>query len=467
MTDNLPQGMKLKELIREDRYTFEEDINSRVDIEIPLQKGFYANSLKMGGRTRWKYKTRDNRFNTYEPLSDESFIDDMEKHPYQDYSISDYLAGDYQAGNFSTPEYLGGLDLDSDSKFKKIDSKEEYLTRNYDANEVILGTYLMLRQNFGKLSGIIGYRIEQTRVNYTSNGYDKDADDKITNIKAISGKSEYLNHMPALHLKYTPLKKLIFRFAWTNTLARPKYEQLVPSRVIVLGENELEEGNPKLKPTTSMNLDLMSEYYFESVGLVSGGVFFKNINDFVFDYRVDNYKDPVSGNLFNRYTQAQNGGTAMLTGFEVAFQRQLDFLPKILQGFGLYINYTYTSSTIQDFPLENRDLAKLELPGTATHTFNTSLSYETQKITFRISGNYTSDYIDEIGSIEFYDSYYDSQFFLDLNASYTVWDNLRIFLEANNLTNQPLRYYQGQRDRLRQEEFYDIRLNFGIKYDIN
>jgi outer membrane receptor protein involved in Fe transport len=43
----------------------------------------------------------------------------------------------------------------------------------------------------------------------------------------------------------------------------------------------------------------------------------------------------------------------------------------------------------------------------------------------------------------FDDRYYDKQFFLDANASYKITSQLRVFAEANNLTNQPLRYYQG------------------------
>ena len=33
--------------------------------------------------------------------------------------------------------------------------------------------------------------------------------------------------------------------------------------------------------------------------------------------------------------------------------------------------------------------------------------------------------------------------FLDVNANYRINDKLSIFAEGKNLTNQPLRYYQG------------------------
>ncbi|CEN53101.1 hypothetical protein CCAN11_500002 [Capnocytophaga canimorsus] len=42
---------------------------------------------------------------------------------------------------------------------------------------------------------------------------------------------------------------------------------------------------------------------------------------------------------------------------------------------------------------------------------------------------------------------------------------MSIFLEANNLTNQPLRYYQGISARTMQVEYYRPKYNMGIKLD--
>ena len=46
-------------------------------------------------------------------------------------------------------------------------------------------------------------------------------------------------------------------------------------------DEELVRGNPDLEPTTSMNFDLMYENYFENIGIVSGGVFYKDIDKFI------------------------------------------------------------------------------------------------------------------------------------------------------------------------------------------
>ena len=55
--------------------------------------------------------------------------------------------------------------------------------------------------------------------------------------------------------------------------------------------------------------------------------------------------------------------------------------------------------------------------------------------------------------------------FVDLNATYRLSDKLSIFAEAKNLTNQPLRYFQGVKERTMQLEYYSYNWNVGLKYD--
>jgi TonB-dependent receptor len=172
--------------------------------------------------------------------------------------------------------------------------------------------------------------------------------------------------------------------------------------------------------------------------------------------------DPQFGQLISS-TRPENGGTADVYGFEVALQRQLDFLPGALKGLGVYMNYTFTESATTG--IQDREDDDLRLTGTAKHMLNASLSYENKRLVVRASLNYASDYIDEVGGSSFNDIYYDKQTFVDVNASYAITPKWRVYFEANNLTNQPLRYYQGVSERTYQEEFYNARINAGIKFD--
>jgi outer membrane receptor protein involved in Fe transport len=148
-------------------------------------------------------------------------------------------------------------------------------------------------------------------------------------------------------------------------------------------------------------------------------------------------------------------------------QRQLDFLPgKFLRGFGVYANYTFTKSKAKGIANSDGDLREnITLPGTAPHMLNASLSWENSRFSARLSANYTAAYIDELGGDAFGDAYYDKQFFLDANASVKVSKTARFFAEATNLTNQPLRYYQGVVNQTKQMEYYRPRYNLGVKFD--
>jgi len=311
-----------------------------------------------------------------------------------------------------------------------------------------------------KLSTIIGVRMENTNIDYT--GFAIDVEDDDVPIETRTGSNSYTNVLPGFHLKFDATENTILRFAWTNTLARPDYYRLVPFEEFNSEDQELILGNPDLKAATAMNFDLMAEKYFKSIGIVSAGFFYKDIDNFMYEKNIESFQHPTYGEV--NLGTFDNGGTAKVTGFEVALQRQLDFLPGFWKGFGIYLNYSYTTS--ETTGIEGREGEDIELPGTANNMLNASLSYESKKMVLRLSLNYASDYIDELGGDSFEDRYYDKQTFLDFNGSYAVTPNWRIFAEVNNITNQPLRYYQGISSRTMQMEYYNMRMNFGVKFDI-
>ena len=254
------------------------------------------------------------------------------------------------------------------------------------------------------------------------------------------------------------------RGSYTQTLSRPKYSALVPSVNINRGDNEIKIGNSDLKPTISYNFDLSADYYFKSVGLVSAGFFYKKIYDFIVDQVLTNYE--YQGTEYTRFTQPKNAGNANLWGLEFSYQRDFGFIAPALKYVGFYGTYTYTHSRVEDFNFEGRENESgLSLPGSPEHTANASLYFEKGGLNVRLSYNYASSFIDEMGPSIFYDRYYDAVNYMDVNASYTFGKKVKMtfYAEANNLLNQPLRYYQGTKDRTMQAEYYGVRMNAGLK----
>lgn len=453
--------LELNDLFEENNTTFEEDLNARLDFSLPIAQN--KGILKFGGRLRSKNKERTNSYDAYEPLQDlTAGGNNFGSLPFDTQNERTFLNGSqYIPGNFTTREFLGNLNFNNEALFEKEDLLEEYITSNYNAKEIITAGYVMVDYQLNdKLAAVIGVRLENTNLEYQ--GFEYDIDEEIAT-ETPTVKDSYLNILPGVHLKYDISENSILRLAWTNTLARPNYFDLVPFAAFSREDEELVRGNSELKPTTAMNFDLMFENYFKSVGLVSGGVFYKDLNNFIYTRSQQNFTDPDFG-LVTLFQRPENGGTASVLGFETAFQRQLDFLPGALKGLGVYLNYTFTESSTTG--VEGREKDNLRLPGTAKHMFNASLSFETKKLVTRVSLNYASDYIDAISDESFNDEYYDRQTFIDVNASYAFTTQLRVFAEVNNLTNQPLRFYQGIRERTQQEEFYNVRFNLGLKFDL-
>ena len=468
VSENTFSNYELDKIEELNQYTEDVDFNGKIDFELPIE--WYNTKVKFGGRLRMKTKLRDNNFFEYKPTDDfeAQFLQGMYEGT-SNKTKDNFLAGDYVAGDFVSREYLGNLDLNDASKFEKEDIKEEYVPANFDAEENIFGGYAMAEHDFtDKLHVLYGVRLESTDLKYNANKFEVNEDDGTTTITPTTGEDSYVNILPSIHAKYSATGNDVIRVAWTNTLSRPNYYDIAPYRQIVIdgGDRELREGNPALEPTKAMNFDLMYEHYYESVGLLSLGGFYKDLTDFTYTFNTRDYIEPGTGILYDDYSTPRNGASAQIMGAEIAFQRRLDFLPSFLENLNFYSNYTYTGSSVSGLGIEGRDESNLTLPGTAGHTFNVSLSWENKDLTLRVSGNYASSYIDELESQARNDRYCDEQFFLDVNGSYKFTDQFSFFFEVNNLTNQPLRYFQGIPSRLMQIEFYNTRATAGIKFNL-
>lgn len=450
--------MSLKEITEEHQYTDEKDLNAKLDFELPVSN---LSNIKFGARLRTKEKTRNNDFYEYEDENDLYESMTTSGVSIKDYTNADYLAGSqYQAGSFATPNFLANLNLSS-ADFNQVDLLEEYVAGNYNASEDIYGGYAMYE---GKISNnfdvIVGARFEYTDIEYA--GFSFDAETEV--VGNTAGTKDYSNFLPNVQLKYELSKDMFLRAAYTNTIARPDYYDLVPYEASNSEDEEVEFGNINLEAATASNFDLMFESYFGKYGLVSAGVFTKKINDFIYE---STYDINDSNSIYNGYeaTQKRNGKEADVFGFELAFQSDLSFISSsnFFKNLNFYSNYTYTDTKTNGVAGREDDIA---LPGTAGNMVNGSLTYDNNKFMIKVSANYTSDYIDEYGDFSLLDRYYDEQFFLDVNASFNINKHLNVFASATNLTNQELRYYQGVKDMTMQMEYYGLRVNLGLKYNL-
>lgn len=461
------------EEIRENEWKF------RLNFELPLTEGRYGSKLRFGGKYTVKDKKKETHCYDYiEPYEEhygEAWMDRMNRQIRSGYMPD----GNYPENTpFVSKEYLGSLSLNP-SQNGAFELLEE-ASGNYKATEKISGGYVRLDQRIGKkLEAVLGLRMEHTDLNYS--GYNwivDDADDEQGRLQHTGEhRNDYTHFLPSLLLKYHAGNDLKLRASFTKTLSRPKYSALVPSVHYNVAEEEAKIGNSGLKPTTSYNFDLSGEYYFESVGLVSLGFFYKNVKDVIAEEIWKSTDDPhIPSGLLNEdgepakyeITKPINAYDADLWGVEFAYQRDFGFIAPALKCIGFYGTYTYTHSSTKNHRFEHRKAGEggdIRMTGSPEHTANASLYYEKDGLNARLSYNFASDFVDEFGTVAALDRYYDKVNYLDLNVGYTFGGKCKttFYAEAGNLLNQPLRYYQGTKERTMQCEYYGVRLNAGVK----
>ncbi len=310
--------------------------------------------------------------------------------------------------------------------------------------------------NFDNLMLLVGVRDEITNTSYNGNEVIFDVDGDYQETNKISADNSHNHILPMLHLKYKMSPQTNFRAAFTSGLARPNFEDLVPSSIILQEDEEIEKGNPDLVPTTAYNLDLLAEHYFAGIGIISGGFFYKSLSDIIYPSVLEE-----DGGAYDGYEvyQSVNGGDATLYGFEVNWQQQLNFLPGFLDGFGIFANYTFVTSSAD---LPGRDDATL--PGQAGNTANFALSYQKGGFTGQFSLNFHSSYIDVVGEDAEHDEYYNDHFQVDFSANQEIMKGLSAYLQVVNISDAPLSYYIGREDRPIQREFYSWWVQAGFKY---
>jgi TonB-dependent receptor len=426
-----------------------------VVVTVPLNWQVAPMTLKFGGKARMKrkdYSTADLSYNAY--TAGTLTLADLAS----EYENTDFQYG-YKLGVNSDPgrarsliaDHLSSFTLDPTATASKS-SAPAYL-----AHENVYSSFAMATIDAGKLRLVPGVRLESTRSDFDANVVNFDSTGVFVGTQGATGDHSYVDVLPGINARLEIDSRTNLRAAVTRSLARPNYFDMVPYRQVSAADNTISEGNPDLVPTHSTNFDLMAEHYFSSVGIVSAGVFHKLITDFI---TPTVHHETITGTDYT-VTQPGQGDNAHLTGVELAWQQRLTMLPGALSGLGFYANWTWSTSTAT-YPLQDRSAI---LPGQMPNVGNFSIFYERYGINARLAANYSDRFVSEVGEDASADVYYDRHLQYDASASVQLLPGVRVFAEAINLTNEPLRYYQGMSNHPIQQEFYSWWGHVGVRLD--
>lgn len=345
------------------------------------------------------------------------------------------------------------------------DESEVVAISRYDATEDISALYGMTTAKFGKLETIAGVRYEKTEIDYVY---------RPTPTTRARGSSSYDNFFPSLLANYRFTPNLILRAAWTNTLTRPDYGDLIPyeSNLDPEAIEDLDsgalvrifQGNPNLRAQESMNWDAALEWYFQPTGMLSVSVFHKDITDFIYKGVRTETRDTI---LYAIY-QNQNGADQKITGTELSWVQSLPMLPAPFDGLGFSLNTTFIDGE-STFPTLD---VTTGVTGTRTENFiplqpkrvyNAQVYWEKYGFTARVALNYIDEYVREVGGLAGGVTNNDATR-IDVQLSYRINPRLTVFVEGKNLSEEVKAWYSNTPNRPEEYEYSGWNASGGIRF---
>jgi TonB-dependent receptor len=338
------------------------------------------------------------------------------------------------------------------------------LTGDQKFEERIEAAYIMGNIQLGKVSILAGVRVERTKTEGEGalqaitpeerarraafTGPLTDAEITRRTLAEYSGRQvrtgDYKNVLPGVHFKYSPMSHVILRLSYATNVGRPGIGQLIPRTNVNFDNQSISSSNPSLKPQTADNFDVAAEYYFEPAGVVSVGLFQKEIKNFI--YTAGGATVPAGeNNGFNgdyagyTLTTQYNGGSAKVRGIELNYSQQFTFLPGVFRGLGAYGNYT-RMETEGNYGAGNAisltPNPKGKVAGFNPETSNAGLSYIRNRITIRLQYNHRGRYLTTYNATDSQLVYRIRRDTLDVKTAYQFSRRFSAYLDVNNVLGE-------------------------------
>lgn len=384
-------------------------------------------------------------------------------------------------------------------------------------DEDVAAAYIMTQLNVGKkLTVIPGVRYENLQSTYTGSFLVEDPfdPDGVRTIEEITALRSNAYWFPSVNLKtdlndWSDLRAAVYRSA-----SRPDYQFLSPVMTSNFDGSVLNSFNPYLRPSLAVNYDLGFSVFTNKLGLISLNGFHKQIDDLI--YRLPVYQPEFFNRLeeapqslvtsleapralypqtlFQRPGTTNNGipinnpNKAYFTGFEVSWQVNFWYLPGLLSGLVLDLNYSRIWSTT-DFPYleivntidtEGPIPLPVETPFYRTREsrmidqpadiFNARIGWDFKGFSSRLSFRYQGETIGSIDPINsLLDEVESDQFRIDLTLRQQITERLSFTADVANINQfiDDSNFVTSGRLMPRRSEYFGLTAQFGLRYDLN
>jgi TonB-dependent receptor len=352
-------------------------------------------------------------------------------------------------------------------------------------SENVYAAYGQETAEFGPVELLAGLRMEDTNGTYrayaqTDTGTQSaENGDEIIDYTPNTNKQDYINLFPSAQFKYTVSPEFQVRAAYSTGISRPGFQQISAATSTVVGgapngDNAETVGNPNLKPTTGNSFDLTAEYYGPHDSTLSGGLFYKTFDNYIFT-TITNTSVFYQGALTpTQVTSFQNLSGAYAEGIELDAHRRFYMLPAPIDGLGIDGNITFVNSRGH---ADGTQYKAYQLPETSPITYNATLFYEHGPLYVDMSVNYVSRSLFAVvnpAASGFTDTnprdtddFTSARTTVDANVEYDLTPRVTLFAQARNITNTPLEFTQSASSQYPiQREYYDMDWLGGVRLQL-
>jgi TonB-dependent receptor len=324
----------------------------------------------------------------------------------------------------------------------------------------------------------------------------------------------YDNVLPNIDFRLGVTDDIVARLSFSKTMTRPNYADIQGGQTInqllrIDGGNG-NRGNPNLEPFESDNIDVSVEWYYSDDSYLSVGYFHKDVENFIGIEEINEplfnmphpgqgaYADEAraalgagatSGELYgwilenkagspgvdaaNGIIQGQPGDPVAIfdvivpsnqdedtvDGWELNLQHNFGG-----SGFGVIANATFVDSKTS---YDDMLLAQQFVVSGISDSANLIGFYEKHGFSIRIAYNWRDKFLSgtgqaNVGGIP--PTYVDEYDQIDIGASYTFGDNLQVFLDAINITDETTYVYGRTTGQVLFAAQAGPRYNLGLRY---
>ena len=443
-------------------YSPQVNVQGGADYAYHYTAGKYFGEMQVGGKVRSAHRfneANDVYYNAVNPaaLPMTNFL--------TSFTNNNYFANSYQLGPLTDFNKIRAFYQGNPAAFKVNTSKTfaRNTPQTWDLVERVTAGYIQNTITLGKWRLYGGIRFEATSEGVRGslvNG---------STIVPVKSTFSYVDPLPSIQVRYALTQDSGIRVAYGRGIARPNYSDLVPGGTITDSRRTISSGNPNLKSTYANNYDILYEHYLKPLGVISGGFFYKDIQQPIYQTTF-----PITSGTYAGYRNNApiNGTNARLYGLEINYQQRLSYLPGVLAGAGITANYSYTRSKAFGIPGRTDNPA---LQRQAPNSWNISPTYDRGRISLRVGLSYNDANIYSYGYSDGADlgktgpngdTYLYSHLQVDAQASVRLAKGFTAVVYGLNLTNEVFGFYSGSSIWPIQREFYQQTVAVGLRWSL-